>query len=134
MVIPQLSCAPKYLVSQGVQKNDGVGPVLDLDDLRGKLLVVALGINEVAEQEDLAISIWGSSTGTDWGTKPLVLFPQKSYCGIYATLLNLTKNPGVRFLRVQWAMNRWTQRNTDLMFGFYVSVEEMHSEASAAVA
>jgi|CZKS01.1.fsa_nt_gi hypothetical protein len=132
--MPQLTYAPMYLVPQCVEKNDGIGPLIDLGTLGGKLLVVTLGINDVVEQEALAISIWGSSSGTDWGPKPLLTFPQKSYCGAYATILNLTKNPAVRFLRVQWTMSRWTQRNSDLMFGFYVSLEEVHSEVSSAVA
>ena len=133
-MIPQLSASPKYLVPRCVEKNDGIGPVIELDDLRAKLLVVTLGIDDVVEQEDLVISIWGSASGTDWGPRPILLFPQKSYCGTYATILNLTKNPTVRFLRVKWTMSRWTQRNSDLMFGFCVSLEEMHSEASVAVA
>ena len=130
----QLSNAPKYLVSQRVEKNDGVGPVFELGTLGGKLLVVTLGINDVVEQEDLDISIWGSSSGTDWGSKPLLTFPQKSYCGAYATILNLAKKPAVRFLRVQWTMSRWSQRKSDLMFGFSVALDEVHSEVSTAVA
>jgi hypothetical protein len=134
MLMLQLSNAPKYLVSQRVEKNDGVGPVFELGTLGGKLLVVTLGINDVVEQEDLAISIWGSSSGTDWGSKPLLTFPQKSYCGAYATILNLAKKPAVRFLRVQWTMSRWSQRKSDLMFGFSVALDEVHSEVSTAVA
>jgi len=132
--MPQLSIAPKFLVPQRIEKNDGVGPVFDLGTLGGKLLVVTLGINGVVEQEGLAISIWGSPSGTDWGSRPLLTLPQKSYCGAYATILNLAKNPTVRFLRVQWNMSPWTKRNSDLMFGFYVTLEEVHSEASTAVA
>jgi len=134
MVMPQLSAAAIYLVPQCVERNDGVGPIIDLDTLRGRLLVVTLGIDDVVEHEGLAISIWGSTSGTDWQPGPLVVLPQKSYCGVYATILNLAKNPTVRFLRVKWTMSRWAQRDSDLMFGFYVAFEEMHSEVSAAVA
>jgi hypothetical protein len=129
MVIPELSCAPKYLVPQCVEKNNGVGPVIDMGTLGGKLLVVTLGIHDVVEHEGLTISVWGSPSGIDWGSTPLVVFPRKSYCGVYATILNLTKNPEVQFLRASW-----TQRDSDLMFGFYVSMREMHSEVSTAVA
>lgn len=130
----QLTYAPIYLVPQCVEKNNGLGPVIDLGTLGGKLLVVTLGINDVVEQEGMAISIWGSASGDDWGDKPLLMFPQKSYCGVYATILNLTKKPAVRFLRVKWTMYRRDSRSTDLMFGFYVSLEEMRSEVSSAVA
>jgi hypothetical protein len=132
--MPQLTYAPMYLVPQCVEKSDGIGPLIDLGTLAGKLLVVTLGINDVVEQEGLAISIWGSASGDDWGNKPLLMFPQKSYCGVYATILNLTRNPAVRFLRVKWSMSRRDNRSTDLMFGFYVSLEEMRSEVSSAVA
>jgi hypothetical protein len=134
MVMPQLSSARKYLVPQCVEKNDGVGPIIALDTLRGKQLVVTLGIDDVLEHEGLAISIGGSTSGTDWEPIPLLVFPQKSYCGVYATILSLAKNPTIRFLRVKWTMSRWAQRDSDLMFGFFVSLEEMHSEVSAAVA
>ena len=132
--MPQLTYLPKYLVPQCAEKNDGVGPVIDLGTLGGKLLVVTLGINDVVEQEGLAVSIWGSASGDDWGTKPLLMFPQKSYCGLYATILNLAKKPAIRFLRVKWNMSRRDSRTEDLMFGFYVSLEEVHSEVSTAVA
>jgi hypothetical protein len=134
MVIPQLRSAPKYLVPQCVEKNDGIGPVIDLGTLGGKLLVVTLGIHDVVEREGLTISVWGSPSSTDWGSGPLVVFPRKSYCGVYAAILNLAKHPTVRFLRVSWSMSRWAQRDSDLMFGFYVSMREMHSEVSSAVA
>ncbi len=132
--MPQLTYAPKYLIPQCVEKDDGVGPVIELGTLGGKLLVATLGIDDVVEQEGLAISIWGSASGSDWGNKPLLMFPQKSYCGVYATILNLTKNPAIRFLRVKWTISKRDNRRTDLRFGFYVSLEEMHSEISSAVA
>ena len=132
--MPQLSSAPKYLVPQCVVKNDGVGPIIALDILRGEQVVVTLRIDDVLEHEGLAISIWGSTSGTDWEPRPLLVFPQKSYCGVYATILNLAKNPTIRFLRVKWTMSRWAQRDSDLMFGFFVSLKEIHSEVSAAVA
>lgn len=130
----QVRDAPKYLVPPCQQRHDGLGSVIELGDLGGKLLVVTLGINDVVEQEGLEISIWGSAGSSDWGTRPLLTFPQKSYCGVYATILNLTRKPAIRFLRVQWTMSRRAELDSDLLFGFYVSLEEVHSEASTAVA
>jgi hypothetical protein len=132
--MPQTSSLPRYLVPQSVRKCDGIGPAIQLDDLSGKLIVVTLGINQVVEHEGLEVSVWGSASGTDWETRPLLVFPQKSYCGVYATILNLTKKPDVRFLRVKWTISAWSQRTSDLMFGFRVSLEEIHSEVGAAVA
>ncbi len=125
---------PRYLVPRSVQRCDGVGPAVSLESLRGKLLAVTLGIDQVVEHEGLEVAVWGSEDGIDWGRRPLVVFPQKSYCGMYATILNLARNPAVRFLRVRWTMNPWSKRPVDLLFGFHVSLDEVHSEASAAVA
>jgi hypothetical protein len=132
--MPQLSAEPRYLVPQSVKTSDGVGAAIELDTLRGKLRVVTLGINQVVAQEGLEVSVWGSASGTDWGQRPLAVFPQKSYCGVYATILNLTRNPAVRFLRAKWTISPRSQRTSDLMFGFHVSLEEIHREVGAVVA
>lgn len=133
--MPQLSCAPtKYLIPERIENTDGVGPAIDLGELQGKLLVVTLGINDVLEEEGLAISIWGSSSGTGWGPRPLLSMPPKSYCGVYATILNLARHPEVRFLRVQWTMIPRSQRNSGLKFGFYVALEDSLSHINAQVA
>lgn len=130
----QLASEPKYLLPQRVERTSGVGAATDLGPLRGKLLVVTLGINDVLEHEGLVVSIWGSATGTDWGTRPLLTFPQKSYCGQYATLLNLANHPAVKFLRVEWKMSRWAQRNSDVLFGFHVCMSDSLSRVHSAVA
>jgi hypothetical protein len=132
--MPQLSAGPTYLVPESIKKCDGMGPAIQLDALSGKLLVVTLGINQVVEQEGLEVSVWGSASGTDWELRPLLVFPQKSYCGTYATILNLIRKPAVRFLRVKWTINPWSSRTSDLMFGFHVALGEIHSEIGAAVA
>ena len=41
---------PKCLLPDSVHRADGVGPVVDLDEHRGRLLVVTLGINAVVER------------------------------------------------------------------------------------
>jgi hypothetical protein len=116
-----------------VQRGDGIGPAIDLGAERASLLVVCAGINHVMENERLTVSIWGSSNGGDWGERPLLSFPPKSYCGIYATFLNLAAHPDIRHLRASWNMTRWTlQRDEDRrgpLFGFYVSVQEASPKA-----
>jgi hypothetical protein len=131
--MPQSAYAPNCLVPSSTRSSDGVGPLIELGPLRGKLLLVTLGINNVVEQEALAISIWGSASETGWGIKPLLSFPKKSYCGVYTAFLNLANYPAVRFLRVEWKMSRLRNRNCGLMFGFSVSLEESHSSVNAAV-
>ncbi|MBZ5611396.1 MAG: hypothetical protein LAP38_24300 [Acidobacteriia bacterium] len=116
--------APQYLVPPCTERSDGMGPVADLGLDHAGLLVITLGINHVLEHEGIAVSVWGSADGSDWGTKPLVSLPQKCYCGIYSTFLDLSKHPQVRYLRVRWNMVRWGKWEHVPLFGFYVSAQE----------
>ncbi len=129
----QISHANKYLVSPCIERVDGTGPAIELGALSGSLLKLTLGINHVLEQESISISIWGSASGTDWGSTPLMTLPQKGYCGEYHTILNLQNRPTVRFLRVEWKLRRWGKREAPRMVGFYVACAEA-SRVSAAVA
>lgn len=132
--MPQSAYAPNYLVPLATRNSDGAGPVIELGALRSKLLLVTLGINSVVENEALAITIWGAASETERGTQPLLSFPRKSYCGVYTAFLNLSNYPTVRFLRVEWNMKHLRNRNSPLMFGFSVSLEESHSSVNVAVA
>jgi len=123
-----------FVLPESIAREDGVGPEVDLGRNRGKLLVLTLGITRILEQESLEVSIWGSSDGEDWGSRPLAKFPPKFYCGMYSILLNTAAYPQARYVRVQWKMSRWTKKATTPMFGFYVYVEESGARVSAAVA
>lgn len=125
---------PLYLLPEHMSRTDGIGPALDLAAKCGKLLVATLGINHVVEHGGLVVSIWGSQDGVNWGTKPLVSFPQKYYCGFYSVLLNLARNPEIRYLRPQWSMKAWAKRQTVPLFSFQLFVEESGSRLSTAVA
>lgn len=126
---------PRYLLPEHMSRNDGVGPAMDLGADCGKLLVVTLGINHVVEHGGLIVSIWGSTDGVNWGTKPLVSFPQKYYCGFYSSLLNLVGRPEIRYLRPQWNMKGWGDKSsTAPLFSFNLFMEESGSRLSTAVA
>jgi len=130
---------PKFLLPEHLARTDGVGAPLDLGTERGKLLVLTLGVDRVLEQEALHVSVWGSVNGTDWGSRPLIAFPPKCYCGMYSQLLNLAKHPEVRYLRAEWTMSRWCKGNSEPLFGFYLFAEESGARltftpAAAAVA
>jgi len=127
---------PRYLLPEHMTRNDGVGPSTDLGADCGKLLVLTLGINHVVEHGGLIVSIWGSTDGMDWGTKPLVSFPQKYYCGLYSSLLNLVGQPEIRYLRAQWNMKAWTHNGggSPPLFSFQLYLEESGSRLSTAVA
>lgn len=123
---------PKSLLSDSILRADGVGPAVDLNDQRGKLLVVTLGINAVVERTGLTVSVWGSPDQIDWGTKPLVTFRQRQYCGVYSVLLNLAQHPDIRSLRVQWSMSRWGKGERSAQFGFEVFLEESGARVSGS--
>ncbi len=125
---------PLYLVPEHLSRTDEVGPVLDLGPRSGKLLVLTLGIHHVLEHGGLTVSIWASEDGEDWGTKPLVSFPQKYYCGLYSLLLNLVGRPEIRYLRPQWNLKAWGKTSAPPLFSFELFVEDSGARLSTAVA
>ena len=114
---------PNSLLSETIARADGIGPVADVSQEAGRLLVLTLGITRIIEQESLDVAIWGSTDKVNCGTKPLASFPQKFYCGMYSILLNLSARPEIKYLRAEWKMNRWTKGNPTPLFEFYVDAE-----------
>src|SRR5271155_3734605 len=123
---------PKCLLAESMQNGDGVGPVVALDEHCCKLLVVTLGITDVVERTGLTVSVWGSSDQKEWGSQPLLTFRQRQYCGVYSVLLNLAQHTGIRYLRVQWNMNRWGRGERTPLFGFQVFLEESGARVSGS--
>jgi hypothetical protein len=105
---------------------------VDLDEYCSKLLVVTLGITDVIERTGLTVSVWGSSDQSDWGVSPLLTFRQRQYCGVYSVLLNLARHSDIRYLRVQWTMNRWGKGERTPLFGFEVFLEESGARVSSS--
>jgi hypothetical protein len=126
------SYEPKFLLTDSVWRMDDVGPAVFLDEYRGKLLVVTLGVNAVVERTGLTVSVWGSPDQLDWGTKPLITLRQRQYCGVYSALLNLAQRPDIRSLRVQWNMSRWGNGERVAQFGFQVFLEESGARVSTS--
>ena len=123
---------PKCLLPESVRKGDGVGPVVALDDHCSKLLVVTLGITDVVERTGLTVSVWGSQDQNEWGSNPLLTFRQRQYCGVYSVLLNMAMHTELRYLRVQWNMNRWGRGERIPLFGFEVFLEESGARVSGS--
>jgi hypothetical protein len=123
---------PKCLLPESVRGGDGFGPVVALDDHCCKLLVVTLGITDVVERTGLTVAVWGSPDQNEWGSQPLLTFRQRQYCGVYSVLLNLAMHPNVRYLRVQWNMNRWGRGERTPLFGFEVFLEESGARVSGS--
>ena len=125
---------PEFLLTETTVREAGTGPDVALSDQQGGMLVLTLGITRIIEQESLDISIWGSADGSDWGTKPLATFPQKFYCGTYQMVLDLTRRPEVKYLRVKWSAQRWGKGDSRPLFGFYLFAQEMKQQVLAVSA
>ncbi len=125
---------PGFLLPETTVREAGNSSEMDVGESKGSLVLLTLGITRIIEQESLDVSIWGSADGHEWGTKPLIAFPQKFYCGTYQILLDLTPHADVRFLRVKWSAQRWGKGDTRPMFGFYIFAQEMKQQLLAASA
>jgi len=123
---------PEFLLTETTVREAGTGPDVALSDQQGGMLVLTLGITRIIEQESIDISLWGSADGADWGTKPLVTFPQKFYCGTYQIVADLSARPDVRFIRVKWGVNRWGKGDNKPLFSIYVFVQALQRELVAA--
>jgi hypothetical protein len=122
---------PYFLLPETTVREAGTGPEIDLGEQQGTTLVLTLGINRIIEQESIDCSIWGSEDGKDWGTRPLVCFPQKFYCGTYQILLDLSDHPNVRYIRAKWTVNRWGKGEPKPLFTVYLFVQEMSRQMAA---
>jgi hypothetical protein len=125
-----------FLLPETVARQDGTGPEVDLDHASGKQVLLTLGITRTIEMESLDVEVWGSCDKSNWGEKPILRFPQKFYCGTYSMLLNLSKRPELKYLRVHFKLNRWGRGDSPPLFGFYVFAQEaaQGSTIQAAVA
>ncbi len=121
-----------FLLPESVTQQDGASPVLDIDIAPRSPILITLGITRIIEQESLNLSIWGSTDGEAWGSAPLLVFPQKFYCGTYSMLLTLSAHPEVRHLRAQWKVHRWGRGETTPMFGLYIFAQEASARAAVA--
>ena len=123
---------PEFLVPETTIREAGVGPEMSLGDQQGETLLLTLGITRIIEQESIDISIWGSADGKNWGTKPLLTFPQKFYCGTYQILLDLTEHSDIKFIRAKWQVNRWGKGDPKPLFTVYLFIQQMERQLMAA--
>ena len=99
---------------------------------QGETLLLSLGITRIIEQESIDVAIWGSQDGKDWGTKPVLTFPQKFYCGTYQILLDLSDHPDVQYVRAQWQVNRWGKGDPKPLFTVYLFIEQTQRQMMSA--
>jgi hypothetical protein len=122
---------PAFILSETTVREAGTSPALDLGNSQGGSVLLTLGITRIIEQESLDVSAWGSADNAEWGAKPLTAFPQKFYCGTYQILVDLSRHPGVKYLRVQWKVNRWGKGDGKPLFGIYVFAQEFEEQVIA---
>jgi hypothetical protein len=116
---------PEFLLPETTIREAAAGSVIGLGDHQGGAFVLTLGITRILEQESLDLSVWGSSDGHVWGSRPLLTFPQKFYCGIYQVVLDLADRPDVHYVRAQWAVNRWGKGDAQPLFTISVALKEL---------
>jgi len=116
---------PSFLLPEQDVRQNGAGPAMELSDSVGGVFTVTLGINRILEQQSLDLFINASVDGVTWNDKPIAAFPQKFYCGIYTLLLDLSERPELRYVRVEWKVNRWGRGEPTPLFGLYVFAEPL---------
>jgi len=122
---------PVFFVPETVTGQNASGPVLELESETNRIFEITLGVTRALEQQSLDVSVWGSSDMADFGTRPLISFPQKFYCGTYTLILDLSKRPEIRWIQAQWKMSRWGRGSLKPQFGFYVFAQSLKAFAAA---
>ena len=113
-----------YLIPPGTRlMANGEGEPRDVSKSRTRTFLCSMDITEQIEQELVDLSIWGSEDGQNWGTKPLLMMPQRFYRGETRLVLDLSKKPQIRFLRAKWELMRWGRVAPNPLFvlGFHIS-------------
>ena len=110
---------PQYLLPKTVAREAGAGA-----EIRPEASVVrlTLGITRIVARESLEVTIAGSPDRENW--RLLAAFPQKSYCGTYQMVIDLTRHPDVRYLRAQWKMGRWMRDERTPLFEFFIRADD----------
>ncbi len=98
---------PILLFPEQFVQGCGSGPVIELGLAQGKPLHCSLTINRITQQHTLDIAVWGSEDGADFGSRPVVAFPSKYYCGTYHHMLEFDSDSKIRFVRVDYRFNCW---------------------------
>ena len=122
---------PSFIIPETVIREAGASSELNIETVSAGCLLLTLGITRIIEQQSLDLSIWGSANNADWGTKPLIAFPQKFYCGTYQLVLDLSANPEVKFLKAKWNVSRWGRGEPKPLFGVYLFVQDAARHAIA---
>lgn len=111
------------LIPQGTRvTSNGAGEAHDISTSETRTFLCSMVITDQIEQESVDISVWGSADGQNWGTKPLLMMPQRFYRGETRQILDLSLKPDIRFLRAKWDLFRWGRGTPHPVFvlGFHL--------------
>ena len=102
---------------------NGEGEAHDISASQTRTFLCSMVIADQIEQESIDISVWGSADGQNWGTKPLLMMPQRFYRGETRQVLDLTLKPEIRLIRAKWDLFRWGRVAPHPMFvvGFHLT-------------
>jgi hypothetical protein len=112
----------------------GDGPTLELKEAAGRVFLLTLAITNHIEQESITVGVHGSADGVTWDPHELASFPQKFYRGEAPLLLDLSRQPDVKFIRAHWEVGRWGHNSEPPMFEFHVTMREIPLEILAEAA
>lgn len=101
-------------------ETSGDGEAFEVPPTGPRLFLCQLDIAETIEQQSLELSLWGSADGQDWGSQPLIKFPQRFYEGSTRMALDLRPRPEIKFIRARWELNRWGRVHPTPRFRFGV--------------
>jgi len=103
--------------------SNGEGQAFDVSASATRTFLCSMMIADQLEQESIDVSIWGSPDGQSWGTKPLLMMPQRFYRGETRQILDVSLKPEIRFIRAKWELFRWGRVAPHPMFvvGFHLS-------------
>jgi len=111
---------------------NGHGESFDVRQSQTRTFLCTLLITDQIEQESVDVSIWGSADGENFGTKPILMLPQRFYRGETRQVLDLTTRPEVNFIRAQWDLARWGRVAPHPMFVIGLALAEVPAFAQPA--
>lgn len=114
--------SPIFLVTEQVFSESGEGQAISLDNSPDGPLQLTLGITQILQQENVEVSVWGSTDRREWSR--IASFPHKSYCGTYSMVLGTLLQRNLKYLKARWSMERWASVKKDALVSFYLLAED----------
>lgn len=111
-----------------VVRAKGDSSAVEIDAAASRAFLLTLSISSVVEQESIEVSVFTSSDGATWDSKPVAALPQKFYVGEYPLLVDLSATPAAKFIRAHWDVNRWGRGTPTPQFEIGLRLREISPE------